>query len=120
MNNVRGLIKIKRRLGSDVRVIANYIMLSANIHELPNFIELSHDLRIEEVVVDNLSFVLSRGMSTWKTFAEPVERTLRIYEGIINTVMKRVRESGVKVFTYSLSFWGNSPNALKDPLKQYS
>ena len=105
VNNVKGLIKIKYRLRSDVRVIASYIMLSANIHELPDFIGLSHDLGIEEVVIDNLSYVVSRGMSMWKTFAEPAERASKVYERTINTVMERAKELGIKVFTYSLSCW---------------
>ncbi|WP_243680044.1 radical SAM protein [Vulcanisaeta souniana] len=41
VKNVRGLIKVKERLrGGSTKVIASYIALSMNIHELPDFIEL--------------------------------------------------------------------------------
>ncbi|WP_238375128.1 radical SAM/SPASM domain-containing protein [Vulcanisaeta thermophila] len=105
INNVRGLIKIKEMLKSDSRVIASYIMMSVNIHELPDFIELVSNLGIEEVVLDNLSYILNKGMIILRAFSDPIERKFKVYERIINLALKRARELGIKLFTYSLNCW---------------
>ena len=105
IKNVREFIKVKERLRSGTRVIASYIMLSMNIHELPDFIELCHKLGIEEVVIDNLSYILNKGMLTWKAFTDPTEQESGIYKRIVNITLRRAKELGIKVFTYSLSCW---------------
>nr|WP_048062795.1 radical SAM protein [Caldivirga maquilingensis] len=105
INNVRELIKIKDMLKSGSRVVASYIMMPVNIHELPDFIELVNNLGIEEVVLDNLSYILNKDMIMSKAFSDPMEREFKIYERIINLTLRRARELGIKLFTYSLNCW---------------
>ena len=105
VNNVRKIISFKRKLGSDVKVVANYIMTSMNIHELVDFMELCHELGVEEVVLNNLTYILSKQMSTWKVFADPVEQGSRIINHAIDAAMRRARELGIRIFAYSLNCW---------------
>ena len=105
IRNVKNLLNVKRRLGSDARVIASYVMLSMNVHEVPEFIELCGDLGIEEVVLDNLSYILNRGMVAWKAFSDPYEARPRRVERIVRMAVDRARELGIKVFNYSLTCW---------------
>jgi len=105
VRNVKDILNAKRRLGSDVRVIASYMMLSMNVHEIPEFIKLCSDLGIEEVVLDNLSYILNRSMVIWKAFSDPYKVRPRRVERIVRMAMDRARELGIKVFNYSLTCW---------------
>ncbi len=105
VKNVGELIKIRERLRNSTKVIASYIALSMNIHELPDFIELCHKLGIDEVIIDNLSYVLNEGMFTWRTFTNPFEREPQTFKRIINITLKKAKELGIRVFAYPLSCW---------------
>lgn len=105
IRNVKDLIAVKRSVGSDVRVIASFIMLPMNIHELPEFMELCSGLGIEEVTLDNLSYVLSRNMITWRAFSDPYEEESKHVKRIVDMAMRRAKELGIKAFSYSLTCW---------------
>ena len=105
VKNVKTLVETRKRIGGDAKVVASFIALSANIHELPDFIELSHHLGIDEVVIDNLTYIPTRSMYTWKVFADITEQTPRVCQRIINAALKKGKELGVKVFAYSLTSW---------------
>ncbi|WP_291767719.1 hypothetical protein [Caldivirga sp. UBA161] len=91
VNNVRKIIDLKRKLGSDVKVVANYIMASMNIHELVDYIELCYELGFEEVVLNNLTCILSKQMFAWKVFTDPVEQGPGIINHIIDVATRRAR-----------------------------
>ncbi|WP_367173672.1 radical SAM/SPASM domain-containing protein [Caldivirga sp.] len=105
VDNVKRLINLKRKLRSSVKVVASYIMTSMNIHETVDFMELCHELGIEEVILDNLTYVLSKGMFKWKVFTDPMEQGSRIISRIVNATMRRAGELDLRVFAYSLNCW---------------
>ncbi|MGC9179974.1 MAG: radical SAM protein [Vulcanisaeta sp.] len=105
IKNLRELVKVKERLRSNTRVIASYIALSMNIHELPDFVELCHKLGIEEVIINNLSYILSRDMLMWKAFTDLMEQEPKVFKRIVSIALGKAKELGIKVFTYSLSCW---------------
>ncbi|ADY01000.1 cofactor modifying protein (cmo) [Vulcanisaeta moutnovskia 768-28] len=105
VNNVKRLIETRNKLRSGVRVVASFIALSMNIHELPDFVYLCHKLGIDEIVIDNLSYILNKYMLRWRAFTDPMEQELRVFKRVIDITLRRAKELGIKVFPYSLSCW---------------
>jgi len=74
MGNVKDLISLRRRAGSEEpKVIFLMLLLKQNIHELPAAVELAAEVGADGLVATNLSYAASQAQDDMRTFSCPGE-----------------------------------------------
>jgi len=116
LRNVKYLIGLRKVLGSNIRVIASYLMMKQNVAELPSFVRLCNGLGIDEVVINNLTYIPSRALYDCKVFScygESVDKGVRYY---VEEARRVAKELGQRVFIYSVEC-GELANCPEEPTR---
>ncbi len=69
VESVRTIVRLRRELRSDVRVVVSYLMVRQNVHELEELVRLCHDLGVDEIVINNITYIPSRELHEWRAFS---------------------------------------------------
>lgn len=102
LKNVRCLIELRKTLGSSVRVIASYLMMKQNVCELPDFIRLCNSLGMDEIVINNLTYIPSKALYDCKVFSCYGEKLDKNVKRCIDEAKRVANELGQKVFIYNI------------------
>jgi len=99
--NVRGFLALRAdRGGRRPKVEFMYLMLKANIQELPDAVDLAASLGVDELVATNLEHVVTPVHDELKIFEEPARREL--YGQILEEAAARARRVQVAFRAYPL------------------
>ena len=103
VKNTKELVMKGRRAGSDFRIIASYMMTRQSAKDMAGFISLCHEIGIDEVVFNNLSFMPAEELWNWKVFGCHGESPNREAAAGAEEAKELAQSLGMKVFVYSLS-----------------
>ncbi len=96
MENVKELLKLKNR----PRIIFTFLVNKLNIDELPDVVELTAKLGVDELVVTNLDYVFDKITDKIKVFS--CKKPEKKYVKIIDHAKKVAKEKKVKLRTHPL------------------
>jgi MoaA/NifB/PqqE/SkfB family radical SAM enzyme len=89
IGNMAILRDVKREMGSQLpRMMMVYVMMTGeqeNYHELPQFIDLAHQLGVEQVIAKNLDVILKDGDDSRRTFSHD--------DAVINPAQNAIEEA---------------------------
>lgn len=106
INNIRNFIRLKRETNSPFpRIDFHYIISKANIHEIPQFIELVNSIREEEEVGIQFTGVLHEFEAIKELMAE-------VPEEVVQKAERRAKELGIKLA------WNKNIPQDKEPINQ--
>ena len=104
-SNIAALHQIKRTLSSHTpKMMMVFVLMTGeteNYHQLPDFIELAHQLGVEQVIAKNLDVILKDGDDQRRLFSHDEQ----IYNPLIHVfeqAEQRARKLGVKLRRYSV------------------
>lgn len=116
LKNIKHLIELRKTLKNNIKIIASYLMMKQNVNNLPNFIKLCNNLGIDEVVINNLTYIPSKTLYEYKAFScygEKIDKNIKHY---IDEAKKIARELEQKVFIYDIEC-NEIPNCPEEPTK---
>ena len=101
LDNVRAFLALRaERGGPRPKVEFMYLMLKANIQELPDAVDLAASLGVEELVATNLEYVVTPVHEELKIFEEPARR--EAYGRLLEEAAARARRAKVGLRAYPL------------------
>lgn len=103
VSNAKALVKGKKEAGSNLRVIASYLMTRQNVREMPRFVSLCGEIGITEVTFTNLAYMPSEGLLPLKVFGCHGEGPDPAAEASMAEAREVAESLGMKAFVYGLS-----------------
>lgn len=116
LKNVKHLIELRKTLKNNIKIIASYLMMKQNVDNLPNFIKLCNNLGIDDIVINNLTYIPSKTLYEYKVFSCYGEKTDKNIKHYIDEAKKVAKELGQKVFIYNIEC-NEIQNCPEEPTK---
>ncbi len=104
LSHIKGLHDLKTTRGSATpRLMAVFVLMDQNYHELPDFVELAHSLGISQVTAKNLDVILKQEDDTRRLFSHTGETPPPVdLESVFAEASKRATRLGLKLRRYRL------------------
>lgn len=103
VGNIAMLRDVKQETGSPLpRMMMVYVMMTGeqeNYHELPQFVELAHQLGVEQIIAKNLDVILKDSDDQRKTFSHG--GSVNLTQNAIEEAKKRASTLGVSLRLYN-------------------
>ncbi len=102
VQNIHRLHDIKQRRGSQTpKLMMVFVMMRENFHELPIYVELAHELGVEQIIFKNLDVILKDEDDQRRLFGHDGPRVGEL-EAIITEAQQRAKKLGINVRLYFL------------------
>jgi MoaA/NifB/PqqE/SkfB family radical SAM enzyme len=83
------------------RLMLVFVMMHENFHELPMYIDLAHELGVEQIIFKNLDVILKEGDDERRLFSH-VGPPVADLQPLIDEAQKRAKKLGIHVRLYEL------------------
>jgi len=102
IGNIEALRDIKVSRGSkSPKMMMLFVMMRENYHELPAFVDLAHQLGIEQIIFKNLDVILKEGDDERRLFNHN-SPPLADVRPVVTEAQKRAKEYGIGLRLYAL------------------
>lgn len=105
VGNIAALSEIKKRLGLRApRMMMVFVLMTGaqqNYHELPAFIELAHQLGVEQVIAKNLDVILKDGDDQRRVFTHQ-DTPANEVQAAIDAAARKAQELGINLRLYNM------------------
>jgi MoaA/NifB/PqqE/SkfB family radical SAM enzyme len=83
------------------RLMLVFVMMHENFHELPMYVDMAHELGVEQIIFKNLDVILKEGDDERRLFGQagPLVADLQL---LIDEAQKRAKKLGIHVRPYAL------------------
>jgi MoaA/NifB/PqqE/SkfB family radical SAM enzyme len=102
MRNIEALRDIKAARHSKVpKMMLVFVMMRENFHELPAYVDLAHELGVEQIIFKNLDVILKDGDDERRLFSHGGDPVAGL-EPVIAEARRRADQSGIGLRLYAL------------------